>query len=128
MSVIETWFPTVVRAFGQPYRWRLMPWWTGESHACRQRSLLRLLALAHNERLDLAPLLENYANEQLGLYRVRVRRLARRVSEGTPIVEALEQTPEVLGDEAVLAIRFAARTTDRKPGSSWEPRVPWMSL
>lgn len=110
MSVLETWFPTAASSASNFYSWRLMPWWMSESRICRQRSLLRLLSLAHSERLDPAPLLNHYANEQVGLYRRRVRRLARRISEGTPVIEALEQTPEVLGPEAVLAIRFASQT------------------
>ncbi|MEM1067437.1 MAG: type II secretion system F family protein, partial [Planctomycetota bacterium] len=110
MSAVESLFPTALQAADRYYAWRMMPWWTGESRECRKRSLLRLLALAHKDRLDLVPLLNNYANEQIGLYRLRVQRLARRVADGTPIVEALEQTPEVIGDELVLTIRFAAQT------------------
>ena len=110
MSVIESWFPTAAHAADRFYSWRLMPWWTSESRTCRQRSLLRLLSLAHSERLDPAPLLHHHADEQVGLYRARIRRLARRVGEGTQVIEALEQTPEVLGHEAVLSIRFAAQT------------------
>jgi type II secretory pathway component PulF len=110
MSGIESWFPTVTRSSERYYRWRMIPWWPSEGRACRERSLLRLIALAHAQRLDLVPLLRHFADEQFGSYRRRVARLACRVADGTPIVEAIEQTPEVLDDDAVLAIRFGAQT------------------
>lgn len=106
----ENWFPTADRLLGRYHRWRMSPWWPSESRGCRQRSLLRLLAVAHEQRLDIAPLLRNHAGEQFGIHRMRVNRLAGRVEDGTPIIEALEQTPEVLGDDIVLAIRFGAQT------------------
>jgi type II secretory pathway component PulF len=75
-----------------------------------QRSLLRMLSVAHAERLDAAALIANLAEEHRGGHRRRLRQLARRLSDGTPLVDALEQTPDVLRDEDVLAIRFAHQT------------------
>lgn len=80
-----------------------------------QGSLLRLLSVAHSERLDLMPLVANFAEEHRGVYRRQLRRLARRLADGTPLVDALEQTPEVLPDDAVLAIRFANQTGTLEP-------------
>ncbi len=90
--------------------WRLSTWWPSDSVESMQRSLLRLLSLSHAERLDLEPLITNLANEHRGGYRRRLRRLARRLGDGTTLVDALEQTPDVLRDEHVLAIRFASQT------------------
>jgi type II secretory pathway component PulF len=90
--------------------WRVSTWWPGDSRDSMQRSLLRLLSIAHIERLDVAPLISNLAEEHRGSQRRRLRRLARRLSDGTPLVDALEQTPDVLRDENVLAIRFASQT------------------
>jgi type II secretory pathway component PulF len=74
-----------------------------------QHSLLQILSVAHRERLDVTPLVANLAEEHRGRYRRRLRRLALRLADGTPLVDALEQTPDVLKDEHVLAIRFASQ-------------------
>ena len=67
------------------------------------------------ERLDVTPLVANFAEEHRGNYRNRLRRLALRLADGTPLVDALEQSPDVLSDEAVLAIRFATQTGTLSP-------------
>ena len=91
-------------------RWRLSPWWPSDSWSSKQNSLLRLLSVAHDQRLDLVPLVGNLAEEHRGRYRKRVRQLARRLAEGTPLVDALEQTPDALSDAQVLSLRFANQT------------------
>ena len=102
---------TVMRWFSRRGpTWRTATWWPGETRSAQQRSLLRILSVAHGERLELTPLVENLADEHRGSYRRSLRRLARRLSSGTPVVEALELTPDVLSDSAVLAIRFGAQT------------------
>lgn len=70
-------------------------------------ALLRLLAVAHRERLDVRPLIENLAAEFRGTARRQLRRLARHLATGVPLIDALEQTPELLRDEDVLSLRFA---------------------
>lgn len=45
-----------------------------------------------------------------GRFRRRLRRLARRLTAGTGLADALEQTPGVLTDEQVLAIRFGEQS------------------
>jgi type II secretory pathway component PulF len=90
--------------------WRLSPWWPSDSREAMQHSLLRLLAVAQRENLDPSRLVGNLAEEHRGRYRRLLRRLSRRLSEGTPLVSALEQTPDVLSDRDVLAIRFASQT------------------
>ncbi|MEQ1829135.1 MAG: type II secretion system F family protein, partial [Pirellula sp.] len=81
-----------------------------ESRASMRESLIRMLAIAHRERLDVAPLVENLAREHAGIYGQQLRQLATRLREGTPLVASLEQTPEALSDDQVLAIRFATQT------------------
>jgi len=44
--------------------------------------------------------------EHRGRYRRRLRRLAQRLAARTSLADALEQTPGVLSDEQILAIRF----------------------
>lgn len=90
--------------------WRASTWWPGDSQESVQRALLRILSVAHRERLDTAVLVANLAEEHRGGQRRRLRRLARRLADGTPLVDALEQTPDVLSDEDTLAIRFAQQT------------------
>ncbi|MEQ1830333.1 MAG: hypothetical protein ABL921_30530, partial [Pirellula sp.] len=41
--------------------WRLTSVWPCESRASMRESLIRMLAIAHRERLDVAPLVENLA-------------------------------------------------------------------
>lgn len=94
----------------QGARWRATTWWPSDSRTSMQRSLLRILSVAHSQRLDPAVLIANFADEHRGGHRRRLRRLARRLQDGTPLVDALEQTPDVLRDEDVLAIRFAHQT------------------
>lgn len=96
-------------------RWRLSTWWPNDSRPSMQYSLVRLLAVAHAQRLDPAILVANFAEEHRGGYRRRLRRFVRRLREGTPWVDALEQTPDVLRDEHVLAIRFATQTGTLEP-------------
>ncbi len=91
-------------------RWRLATWWHSDSSPAIQRSLLQLLAIAHQERLDTATLVSNYSDEHRGVWRYRLRRLAARLRAGMPLVDAIEQTPEVLSDQQTLAIRFATQT------------------
>lgn len=126
----DNWFPTFRRWFENPNwrpnrdafpslakwlelrgpTWRVSTWWPGESLPAKQRSLLHLLRVAHRQRLELAPLVENLAIEHRGLFRRSLRRLAKRLASGTALVDALEQTPDVLDDSSVLAIRFATQS------------------
>lgn len=101
----------------------------------RQNSLLELLEMLHRERLDPATWIAHYAQEERGWYRRKLRRFADRLAKGTPIVEALEQTPDVLSDDQVLALRLASQSgtlgptfaslrtaasaSDRTQGSNW---------
>ena len=84
--------------------------WLGDPLATQQRSLVRVLAVAHQERLELAPLIQCLAQEHRGRYRRLLRGLGRRLDSGTSLVDALEQTPDVLADESVLALRFGIQT------------------
>ncbi|MDG2220026.1 MAG: type II secretion system F family protein [Rubripirellula sp.] len=110
MNELESWFPLTAQLAEKTHHWRITPWWTSESRNCRQRTILQLLAVAHEQQLDPAPLLHNHTKEQAGRYRSRINKFANRVTEGTSVIEAAEQTPGVLDNEAVLALRFGAQT------------------
>ncbi len=90
--------------------WRISPWFFPDDASSVQASLIRLLAVAHSKKLDLPPLVECFALEHRGLTRVRLWQLARRLKTGTPMLEAIEQTPGVLNDEAILSIRFGMQS------------------
>ncbi|MEZ6149511.1 MAG: type II secretion system F family protein [Pirellulaceae bacterium] len=88
--------------------WRITRWWKRDLRNVSELSLLRLLAVAHRERLDVRPLVGNLTNEFRGAARRRLARLSRRLAEGMPLVDALDQTPDALRDEDVLSLRFAS--------------------
>jgi general secretion pathway protein F len=89
--------------------WYLVTW-IGDSLATQQRSLLRILAVAHRERIELGTLVLCLAEEHRGSYRRLLRRLARRLNAGVGLMDALEQTPDALDDNAVLALRFGSQS------------------
>ena len=100
-------FPTFTK--GIRARWSISPWWNSDSRE-NQSSLLRILSIAHAERLELAPLVACLASEHRGRYRYELYRLSKRLGSGTPLIAALEQTPLALNEDAVLSLRFASQT------------------
>ena len=79
-------------------------------HALNPKSLLRIISLVIEQRLPPAPLLQAFAEDQSGIQRRRVQRLARLLEEGSSLSQALEQVPHVLPEEDVLAIRFGTQS------------------
>jgi type II secretory pathway component PulF len=72
-----------------------------------QRALIRVLALSDRRRLDPAPLVEALAGEFGGQYGQRLMQLASALAAGTPVVDAAEQTPELLDRSTATALRLA---------------------
>ena len=107
---MELWFPTFRRLANRevplPAIWR--------SATARQRnSLLRLIAVSIEQNAPLVPLLENWAEDERGYQRVRLRKLAAVLKSGRSLPEAIEEVSGVLRDEDVLAIRFDAQMGTR---------------
>ena len=110
-------FPTFMR-FAERLRlaavrlpkWLSTPWWPADTLAAKQRALLSVLAVATSERLELAPLIAVLADEHRGRYRRRLSRLSKRLTAGSQLPDALEQTPGVLSDEQLLTIRFGIQS------------------
>jgi len=75
--------------------------------------LLGLIALSIEESLPLAPLLDEWAKDERGVQRGRVRRLARLLHSGRPRADSLEEIPGILADEDLLAIRFDSQMGTR---------------
>ena len=90
--------------------WYLSPWWRIDSTTAKQNSLFQLLSIAHTERLDHVSLIDSFAREHRGWYRRRLKQLAKRLRTGCPVIVAIEQTPDVLSDDQVLALRFASQS------------------
>ncbi len=90
--------------------WYTQPWWGGDTLLVRQYTLLRVLAVGNRERLDIVPLIFCLASEHHGYYRRLLTMLATRIQGGSSLVAALEQTPDALSDEDVLALRLASES------------------
>jgi type II secretory pathway component PulF len=84
--------------------------WPWRTARVQRQSLLRLLAVATDTAVPLAPLLSAWAADERGVQSTRVRRLARLLAQGVPLPEAVEQVPGVLKNEDILAMRFGAQS------------------
>jgi type II secretory pathway component PulF len=79
----------------------------------QRRALLRLIALAAEENLPLAPLLDKWADDERGWQRTRLRKLAVLLRSGRPLPEALEEVGGCVNDADLLAIRFDSQMGTR---------------
>jgi type II secretory pathway component PulF len=108
---MNTWFPTFRRFVASSGSFR--SWWPWYTTAAQRQSLLRLIAVATEEHLPLQPLIECWAEDEIGVQRRRLRKLAKLLQEGRPLADAVELVPGVLSDEDLLAIRFDAQSGTR---------------
>ncbi len=99
-----------VKKFQRGPAWKCSTIWPSDTREAVEQSLVRILAVAHRERLDAARLVALLAREHRALDRGRMERLAKRLSGGIPLASALEQTRDVLSDDKVLAIRFGSQS------------------
>ena len=90
--------------------WKCSTLWPSDTREAVEQSLVRILAVAHRERLDAARLVALLAREHRAMDRGRLTRLSQRLSNGIPLANALEQTRDVLSDDKVLAIRFGCQS------------------
>src|SRR5687768_8337745 len=108
---MASWFPTLRRfAFG-PGSFR--SWWPLYTTTAQRQALLRLLVVAIEENLPLAPLMEQWMEDERGLQRRRLRKLAGLLRQGGSLADAVEAVPRVLREEDLLALRFDAQTGTR---------------
>jgi type II secretory pathway component PulF len=108
---MSSWFPTFERLAG--WRVELPSLWPPITTRSQSRGLARLLAVAIEENLPLAPLLDEWGREERGLQRRRVRRLVQLLRAGRPLPDALEDIPGILREEEALAVRFDAQSGTR---------------
>jgi type II secretory pathway component PulF len=88
----------------------LRRWWPWRTSPSQSRSLLRLIAVATEKHIPLAPLLEAWADDERGVQRHRVQRLAVLLQQGTSLPDAVEEVAGALRDGDVLAIRFGVQS------------------
>lgn len=112
-------------------RWTLSPWWPGEGSAARQQTLLQMLAAGVRERANLGRLTAALADEHAWLYRRRLQRLAARLGSGTPLADAVEQTPGALSPTGVLAARFGTQSGTLAAALdefAWQDKRPMLAV
>jgi len=108
---MDSWFPTIERLANRNVPIPVI--WPRAVTPAQRHILLGLIALAIEENLALAPLLDEWAKDERGLQRGRVRQLARLLHSGRSIADAVEEVPGILADEDLLAIRFDAQMGTR---------------
>jgi len=91
-------------------RWSLTPWLQREHPTAVQHSLLRVLAIADREHLDVKQVIESLAYEHWGAHRHRLLRLARCIPESNDWLAALEMNPGMVGKHALTALRVGKRS------------------
>ncbi|MGB1925213.1 MAG: type II secretion system F family protein [Rubripirellula sp.] len=109
--MLKHWFPSVGNTWlFYETLWMATPWWLSDSLPTKQRGLLRLLKVSHSQNLDLIPLVENLAEENRGRYRKILKKLTSKLKAGTPVLAALEQVPDAISEQDLLALRIGAST------------------
>jgi type II secretory pathway component PulF len=108
---MDSWFPTIEQLANRHVPVPVI--WPRAVTQAQRHMLLSLIALAIEENLALAPLLDEWAKDERGLQRGRVRQLARLLHSGRPLADAVEEIPGILADEDLLATRFDAQMGTR---------------
>ena len=87
--------------------WRAKPF--------QRNALLRLIAVAAEERTPLSPLLVAWSYDQRGRQAHRLRLLANALEQGVALPDALERFPGLLSDEQCLLVRYGAESGSLAP-------------
>lgn len=103
-------FPTFRRFLAGPGPTFGWPWRTtiGQQH-----SLMRLIAIAQEQQIPLAELLQHWAEDERGWQSGRIRRLVKLLADGKSLADAAEAVPGLLRDEDLLALRFDQQSGTR---------------
>ncbi len=89
-----------------------------------------MIAFGTEQQLPLAPLLMAWSQDERGVQRRRVRRLAQLLDSGVPLPAAVEEVSSALRDADVLAIRFGAQSGTLRASldeaiQDYRPVNPW---
>lgn len=82
----------------------------GNTRTSKQRSLLRLLATAHQQKLPPAVLAKNLAEEYPGSYGNKLQQLHRWLKADGSMSAAIRHTPGILGESDTLAVLCGIET------------------
>jgi type II secretory pathway component PulF len=82
----------------------------GSPLAEQQATLLAVLHAGVRESLPLVPLIRSLATEYPGFYYNKLQHLAYLIDRGIPWIDALEQTPDALPSDTVLALRVGQQS------------------
>lgn len=91
-------------------RTRLPSIWPLRASWAQQRRLLRLIATTAEQRVNLLPALAAWAMDERGRYRNRLFRLVYLLERGEQLPDALESIPNILSEEALLAVRLGSQS------------------
>lgn len=108
---MELSFPTFRRLAGREITLPIL--WRRPASTAQRRMLLGLIAVSIEQNVPLIPLIENWAEDDRGYQRARLRKLAARLKAGRSLPEVIEEVPGVLHDEDLLAIRFDSQMGTR---------------
>ena len=94
--------------FGAP--WKNSTLLFGDKLSLSQYHTLLLVESAYRGDINASELFTAYSQENRGYYRRTLKIFANRLKTGIPLIEALEQTPDVLPPSSVVAIRHGLAT------------------
>lgn len=97
------WFPTFA-----PWFWSFLG--RGGVTVAQRRALLRLIQVAAEEQIPLAPLVAAWAEDEPLMQRNRLTKLSQALAAGLPVADAVERFPALLSDEEILLVRFASES------------------
>jgi type II secretory pathway component PulF len=111
MNNMELSFPTFRSLTNR--RIPLPAWWPSVTSEVQRQSLLRLIAVAIEEQIPLAPLLRAWSADERGAQQRRLQKLVKLLESGRTLASSVEEVPGLLSDEAVLALRFDLQSGTR---------------
>ncbi len=88
-----------------------------------RHSLVRLLAVTNRNSLDARRAVELFSQEHWGLHRFRLQQFIGGMDRKKPMMDALGKKPWLLGEHAMLALRFA-EATESLP-AAWDELTLW---
>ena len=86
--------------------WPGIRWWGERSRFAAQGGLLWVLAIATEKSQPLIPVIESFAQETRGIWRLRMRRLVQCMTRGLSLPDALQEVPGILPEETIVQIRI----------------------
>ena len=86
--------------------WPGIRWWGERNRFATQGGLLWVLAIATEKSQPLIPVIESFAEEAQGVWRLRMNRLLQNMNRGMALPDALQEVPGILPKEAIVEIRI----------------------